>query len=101
METKLAINGGEPVVKGSLGKSWPIFDETEENALLETLIQLTSTKWAANVMKRFYLLFLILTVLLNCSLVKPKVIPDKNLAAAVREQLRLAPNEPISEKDLR
>ena len=33
----LAINGGEPVVKGSLGKSWPIFDETEENALLETL----------------------------------------------------------------
>ena len=34
---KLAINGGEPVVKGSLGKSWPIFDETEENALLETL----------------------------------------------------------------
>ena len=37
METKLAINGGEPVVKGGLGKSWPIFDETEENALLETL----------------------------------------------------------------
>lgn len=38
-------------------------------------------------MKRVYLLFLILTVLLNCSLVNPKVIPDKNLAAAVREQL--------------
>ena len=37
METKLAINGGEPIVKGGLGKSWPIFDETEENALLETL----------------------------------------------------------------
>ena len=34
---KLALNGGEPVVKGSLGKSWPIYDETEENALLETL----------------------------------------------------------------
>ena len=34
---KLAINGGDPVVKGGLGKSWPIFDETEENALLETL----------------------------------------------------------------
>jgi hypothetical protein len=32
---KLAINGGEPVVKSGLGKSWPIFDETEENALLE------------------------------------------------------------------
>ena len=41
---KLAINGGEPVVKRGLGKSWPIFDETEEIALLETLIQLTSTK---------------------------------------------------------
>jgi len=27
---KLALNGGEPVVKRSLGKSWPIFDETEE-----------------------------------------------------------------------
>ncbi|MYG00229.1 DegT/DnrJ/EryC1/StrS family aminotransferase [Candidatus Poribacteria bacterium] len=35
--TKLAINGGEPVVKHGLGKSWPIYDETEENALLEVL----------------------------------------------------------------
>ncbi len=35
--TKLAINGGEPIVKSGLGKSWPIFDETEENALLEVL----------------------------------------------------------------
>ena len=52
-------------------------------------------------MKRFYLLFLILTVFLNCSFAKPGVIPDPNLAAAVREQLRLARNEPISEKDLR
>ena len=34
---KLAINGGEPVVKHGLGKSWPIYDETEENALLEVL----------------------------------------------------------------
>lgn len=34
---KLAINGGEPVVKHSLGKSWPIHDKTEENALLEVL----------------------------------------------------------------
>ena len=33
----LAINGGEPVVKGGLGKSWPVFDETEENALLAVL----------------------------------------------------------------
>ena len=41
---RLAINGGEPVVKVSLRKGWPIFDETEENAPLETLIQLTSTK---------------------------------------------------------
>ena len=34
---KLALNGGEPVVKSGLGKSWPIFDETEENAMLEVL----------------------------------------------------------------
>ena len=34
---KLAINGGEPVVKQGLGKSWPIHDETEEKALLEVL----------------------------------------------------------------
>ncbi len=34
---KLAINGGESIVKSGLGKSWPIFDETEENALLEVL----------------------------------------------------------------
>ena len=34
---KLAINGGEPVVKHGLGKGWPIHDETEENALLEVL----------------------------------------------------------------
>ena len=34
---KLALNGGEPIVKGRLGKSWPIFDHTEENALLEVL----------------------------------------------------------------
>ncbi|MYB00756.1 hypothetical protein F4X90_13925, partial [Candidatus Poribacteria bacterium] len=52
-------------------------------------------------MKRFYLLFLIFTVFLSCSLVKPKVIPDANLAAAVQEQLDLDPNEPISEEDLR
>ena len=34
---KLAINGGEPVVKHGLGKSWPIYDEAEENALIEVL----------------------------------------------------------------
>ena len=34
---ELAINGGEPVVKHGLGKSWPIYDETEENTLLEVL----------------------------------------------------------------
>ncbi|MBC8228412.1 DegT/DnrJ/EryC1/StrS family aminotransferase [bacterium] len=34
---KLAINGGEPVVKRSLGKGWPIFDEREEKAVLEVL----------------------------------------------------------------
>lgn len=34
---KLAINGGEPVVKSGLGKGWPIHDETEENALLEVI----------------------------------------------------------------
>ncbi len=52
-------------------------------------------------MKHLYPLFLILTVFLSCSLVKSKIIPDKNLAAAVREQLDLAPNAPILEKDLR
>lgn len=34
---KLAINGGEPVLNRMLGKSWPIFDETEETVLLEVL----------------------------------------------------------------
>ena len=34
---KLAINGGKPVVKHPLDKSWPIFDEREEKALLEVL----------------------------------------------------------------
>ena len=34
---KLALNGGEPVVKRTLGKRWPIFDEKEEKALLEVL----------------------------------------------------------------
>ena len=34
---KLALNGGEPVVKGTLGKRWPIFGEKEEKALLEVL----------------------------------------------------------------
>ena len=34
---KLALNGGEPVVKGTLGKRWPIFDEKEDKALLEVL----------------------------------------------------------------
>ena len=35
-------------------------------------------------MKHCYLLFLILIIFLNCSLVKAVVIPDQNLAAAVR-----------------
>ena len=34
---KLALNGGEPVIKGTLGKRWPIFGEREEKALLEVL----------------------------------------------------------------
>ena len=34
---KLALNGGEPVVKGTLGKRWPIFGEKEEKGLLEVL----------------------------------------------------------------
>lgn len=34
---RLAINGGEPLIKRSLGKSWPIFDEKEERMLLEVL----------------------------------------------------------------
>ncbi len=34
---KLALNGGELVAKGTLGKRWPIFDEKEDKALLEVL----------------------------------------------------------------
>ena len=34
---KLALNGGDPVVKCTLGKRWPIFGEQEEKALLEVL----------------------------------------------------------------
>ena len=34
---KLALNGGEPIVKRTLGKRWPIFGEKEEKALLEVL----------------------------------------------------------------
>ena len=34
---ELALNGGEPVVKHTLGKQWPIFGEQEEKALLEVL----------------------------------------------------------------
>ena len=34
---KLALNRGEPVVKRTLGKRWPIFGENEEKALLEVL----------------------------------------------------------------
>ncbi|MFH1085252.1 MAG: aminotransferase class I/II-fold pyridoxal phosphate-dependent enzyme, partial [Chloroflexota bacterium] len=33
----LAIHGGEPVITRPLGKRWPIWDEREEQALLETL----------------------------------------------------------------
>ena len=38
-------------------------------------------------MKRVYPLCLILTIFLNCSLVKPVVMPDQNLAAVVRAEL--------------
>ena len=34
---KLALHGGEPVVKGPLGQSWPIFGAREEQALSEVL----------------------------------------------------------------
>lgn len=34
---KLAINGGEKTINRPLGKKWPIWDETEEQALLEVL----------------------------------------------------------------
>jgi len=34
---ELAINGGNPVVKGGLRTRWPIFDETDKKALLEVL----------------------------------------------------------------
>jgi len=34
---KLALKGGKPVVDRPLGKTWPIFDEREEKALMEVL----------------------------------------------------------------
>ncbi len=34
---KLAINGGEKVITRSLGKEWPVWDEREEETLLEVL----------------------------------------------------------------
>ena len=39
---KLAINGGPKTVTRTLGKSWPVFDETEEKAILEVV---RSGKW--------------------------------------------------------
>ena len=39
---KLAINGGPKTITRSLGKPWPIFDETEEKAILEVV---RSGKW--------------------------------------------------------
>jgi dTDP-4-amino-4,6-dideoxygalactose transaminase len=39
---KLAINGGEPVVKKPLGKPWPIFGEEEQKAIQQVL---ESGKW--------------------------------------------------------
>lgn len=39
---RLAVNGGEPTVKRTLGRPWPIFDEEDEKALLEVL---RSGKW--------------------------------------------------------
>jgi len=41
---KLAIKGGRPVVPGGLQTKWPIFDETDKFAVLETL---TSGRWCA------------------------------------------------------
>ncbi len=34
---KLAINGGSKVIDRQIGKDWPIFDDTERDALLEVL----------------------------------------------------------------
>lgn len=34
---QLAIHGGKPVITRSLGGTWPVWDEREEKALLETL----------------------------------------------------------------
>ena len=39
---QLAINGGGKAIGRPLGKPWPIYDETEEKALLEVL---HSGKW--------------------------------------------------------
>ena len=53
-------------------------------------------------MKHICLFFLLLTVFLNCSSPEPVEvrIPDANLAAAVREALRLDPSESIWQRKL-
>lgn len=51
--------------------------------------------------KHVCMIFLFLTLSLSCSLVKPQIIPDKNLADAVRQELGLASNESILEEDLK
>jgi len=40
---QLSINGGQPLLEGyTFGKAWPIFDDTEREALIEVL---ESGKW--------------------------------------------------------
>ena len=41
---KLAINGGEPVIKEGLKTHWPIYDDTEKKALIEVL---ESGRWCS------------------------------------------------------
>ena len=54
-------------------------------------------------MKHFSLFLVPLIVFLNCSFPEPVEvqIPDANLAAAVREALNLAPNAPITDRNLK
>ena len=51
-------------------------------------------------MKSLYMLFTIPIVFLSCSSNQDVVIPDTNLAAAVREALDLDPTDPIPRKQL-
>ena len=51
-------------------------------------------------MKHINVLFVLLIIFVGCSAPEPIEFPDPHLAAAIREELGLAPDEPITQKKL-